>query len=148
MNTTTMNTTTKNTLGDTPDEVLDAGVLGKVTVPGEWIDFLTRYNDMFRSDHSGYWMFGAVHFDGGWIAYECADDKRPTEEEIGMVENAHDEGQPLPERWFVIDKAFAIKAYLERAKEHGVDWYNNLDHDASDYDVAVQMAALGEVRYG
>lgn len=151
-----LKTVRANGLGETPDEMIDCGPLGTMRVPGEWIDFLTKYSDIFRTDHSGYWMYG-VSIDngdgctpeGGWLAYEHGDDARPTEEEEGMVENAHQDGEPLPERWFLIDKAFAIKAYVEGAKKWGLDWYDERkDNDATTYDWVVQMAALGEARYG
>jgi hypothetical protein len=146
-----LKTVRENGLGDTPDEEIDCGPLGKMRVPGEWIDFLTKYSDMFRTDHSGYWAFGvSLKNDAGtdWLAYEMADDRRPNDETIEAVIDAHEEGKKLPERWFVVDKAFAIRAYVEGAKKWGTCWYDDHDCDASTYDWVVQMAALGEVRYG
>lgn len=154
MNSTTakdLKTVRENGLGDTPDENVDCGPLGTMRVPGEWIDFLTKYSDVFRTDHSGYWAFGlTLNNDDGtdWLAYEMADDRRPSKKVQDDVLALHEKGEKLPERWFVIDKAFAIKAYVEGAKKWGVRWYDDHDWDASSVDVVVQLAMLGEVRYG
>lgn len=116
----------------------------EVEVSQDWIDFLTKYNDMFRTDHSGYWMFG-VAFANGWLAFEH-DDKYPSGVEADRILASHERGEPLPKGWFVIDEAFAKRAWVEGVKRGGVHWYE--DGDASTYDAAVQLAALGEVRYG
>lgn len=137
-----------NTLGTTADETLDCGPLGQIRVPGEWIDFITGYNDVFRSDHAGYWMYGAERLDSGWLVYESGDHGRPSERAVKRALRAHKAGEGVPNRFFVIDKAFAVKAYVEGVKRWGADWYDDYDHDASSYDVIIQMAALGEVRYG
>lgn len=136
-----------NTLGDSADEIVPCGPL-QVIVPGEWIDFLTQYNDMFRTDHSGYWMYAAEETAEGWLAFEMFQDKRPTPYAVKRALDALVDKRELPARFFTIDRAFAVKAYLEGVKRWGVEWYHKHNADAADYDIVVQMAALGEVRYG
>lgn len=130
---------------NTADEIVECGPLGTVTVPGDWIDMITYYSDFFRTDHCGYWAMSVRLLDGTRLVYEHADD-RPSQKKIDAAANAHRNGRSLPERWFLFDNAFAIKAYLEGIKLYGAGFYE--DGDASDYDNAIQMAALGEVRYG
>jgi hypothetical protein len=118
----------------------------KVDVDPEWIDFVTRYNDIFRQSYIGYWAYG-VQVKGGWLVYEqAAHDRRPTELEIEDAAGAYESRQSLPEDWHLLDRDAAIRAWAEGVRRSGVDWYKN--GDANDYDVAIQRALLGEVKYG
>jgi hypothetical protein len=121
-----------------PFKTLGAKVTIEVPVDESRVDFCTKYNDLFRTDHCGYWAFG-VALDGG-------EAHRPTEEESVAAETAHEKGEPLPEHWFALTRETAIKAFGEGVKRGGAFWYD--DTDASDYDCAVQMALLGEIKYG
>ncbi len=116
----------------------------EIDVPEEWISLLVSHSDVFRHNFCGYWAFGE-DVEGGWLVLEH-DDKRPTDEEIETARMAHERGDKLPPKWFVMDRDFAIRAYVEGFKRGGEDWYEN--GDQSVYDCAIQMAALGEVRYG
>ncbi len=116
----------------------------------DWTQFLTKYSDIFRTDHIGYWAFGE-RVPGGWLAYEQPSDdgRRPTDTMIAAVKGFYRNNSrdlPLPKPWFLIDRAFAERAFIEGIKRGGASWYEH--GDANDYDCAVQMAALGEIRYG
>lgn len=130
------------------DGDLDVTVTITVKVDPEWIEFLTKYNDIFGSPHyAGYWLYGAERDDRlGWLVYEHGDERRPTERECRHARALWHAGEPLPERWYRLDRAAAIKAWAEGVKRFGAEWYEN--GDGPTYDVVVQMALLGEVRYG
>lgn len=129
-------------------------VVLEVEVNQDWIEFCTQFNDLFMYDYCGYWM-AAMECDDdlGWLCYEYAnDDDMPSlramkeAPEYQEIVKSWREGKLLPPNWYRLDKAAAIKAYGEGVKRYGLDWYE--DGDAITYDVAVQMALLGEVRYG
>lgn len=138
----------RETVAPPSDGDLDLSVTITVKVDPEWIEFLTKYSDIFGSPYyAGYWLFGVERDDAlGWLAYEHGDDRRPSDRECKRVVALWRAGEPLPERWFRLDRAAAIKAWGEAVKRYGVDWYEKAD--GAVYDVAVQMALLGEVRYG
>lgn len=119
-----------------------------VTVDEDWIEFLTKHPDIFGRDYCGYWLRGVEHDDErGWLVWEDDEEHRKGDEP-GAAEAvaAWQAGEALPEGWYRLDRALAIKAWGEGVKRSGVDWYENGDGVA--YDCAVQMALLGEVRYG
>lgn len=126
-----------------------------VEVDQDWIDYCTQYNDLFLTHYCGYWMCGMEKDnDLGWLAYEY-DPGGPNVKSIRSVQNSPEyssiveawrAGNPLPDHWFRLDEKAAIKAFEEGVKRYGVDWYEN--GDATTYDVAIQMALLGEVVYG
>ncbi len=115
-----------------------------IEVPEDWIEFLVRYSDLFGSNYCGYWLRGIEHDSDGWIAWEHNDQSLSMSAETEMLA-AWRAGCLMP-GFFRIDRAMAIKAYIEGVKRWGVDWYK--DGDGPRYDVVVQMALLGEVRYG
>ena len=48
-------------------------------------------------------------------------------------------GEPLPKRWFRLDRAAALRAWEEGVKRWGAAWYE--DVDANREDVVVQLAS-------
>lgn len=132
----------------------------EVDIPDDWIDLCTKYSDLFMKNYCGYWARG-YQYPWGWLVYELADDNVEFEKEpdhkhaIGCAEtytflrgtySVDESKKVLPEHWFYVDKEAAIQAYVEGVKRWGLEWYNN--GDAERYDVVIQMALLGEVRYG
>jgi len=117
----------------------------ETTVDPEWVDLCTKYNDLFIHGYCGYWMRGYARTDKlGWLVRESDDDdpeKAPAE-----VLKAWRAGEPLPQGWHRLDIDMARKAWVEGFKRDGQSWFEN--GDANTYDNAVQLAMLGEVRYG
>lgn len=126
----------------------------EIKVPKEdWIDFLIKYSDIFGHDYIGYWGYGyplKVRDERiGWIVVEYNDDEDSGDCEKrgeGAVRCFRDR-LPLPERCHLLDKAAAIKAYVEGCKKWGPNWFEEKG-DANTYDVVLQLALLGEIRYG
>jgi hypothetical protein len=118
----------------------------EVEVEQIWIDYLTKYPDIF-GPACGYWLRGIEHDEHGWLAWED-DEKhfRGREPDREAAIQAWKEGRQLPPYWFRIDRDAAIRAWIEGVKRWGKDWYN--DVDAEREDVVVQLALLGEIRYG
>jgi hypothetical protein len=123
----------------------------EVEVNPDWIEFVTHYPDIFMTDHCGYWMYGMEQEDElGWLVHEH-DEMHSVREiadhpEYPAIVKAWREGKELPDNWFRLNKETAIKAWAEGVKRYGMDWYET--GDAITYDVVLQMAILGEVRYG
>ncbi len=55
-------------------------------------------------------------------------------------------GESLPERWFRINRFVALRAWEEGVKKWGVDWQDHTDSTRED--IVLQLALLGELRYG
>ncbi len=112
-----------------------------------WIETCLS-SDIFRHEYSGYWACG-VEFDEklGWLLFEHGDEKPPPAKVPAKVLEAWRTGRgPSQGRWHRLDRAAAIRAWEAGVRRGGERWYE--DGDGSTYDVAVQMALLGEVRYG
>lgn len=138
----------------------------KFTVPADWYDLWLNYPDLFLNYHIGYWARQvAVDPELGRLAWEFEDDDDIDEfmskhriefiDRMGSdLENeyhakaikAFKEFAPLPPGYHVVNKNTCTKAYVEMCKRRGIDWYQ--DSDANDYDVAFQLALLGEIKYG
>lgn len=119
-----------------------------VDVEPSWIEYLTQYDDVFRRNGSGYWLRGVEHNGRlGWLCWEddekCLHGEEPNRE---AALEAWMEGKPLPEHWFQLNAHVALRAWEEGVKRWGIDWYE--DADATSYDVVLQRALLGEIRYG
>ncbi len=118
----------------------------EIEVPQEdWIDYLTKHNDIFMSSYCGYWLHGVSHRDDKWLVVE--DDERSPERDAAEHKRFAAGMVPSPP-YMVIDKDMAIKAYTEGVKKWGLDWMDSEHGDANGYDVVIQLALLGEVRYG
>ena len=119
-----------------------------VEVNSSWVEYLTEYGDIFASDRAGYWLRGVEHESAlGWLCWEDDEKCRPGKEPNRQAAlTAWRAGEPLPKRWFRLDRAAALRAWEEGVKRWGVAWYE--DVDANREDVVVQLALLGETRYG
>jgi len=119
--------------------------------PEGWIEDATN-QDMFRRDHCGYWLRG-VEYDKrlGWLCWEeDTDGDRPpfgNEPNRYVAIDTWRAGGDLPSGWHRLDRATATRAYVEGVKRYGVEWYDSPDSDASRYDILIQLALLGEIRY-
>lgn len=119
-----------------------------VSVPQDWIDYVTKYPDVFGRPYAcGYWAYGAEHTHRGWLVYEQAsEDRRPTEKETKKALTLFRRVETLPKHWHAFDLALALKAYEAGYARFGADWYET--GDGPRYDWAIQMALFGEARYG
>lgn len=91
---------------------------------------------------SGRWARRHQLPDGaGWVLR--AVDEETDEHAAGPVIEAL--GVGLPRGWYHLDPALAFRKGCER---YGAAWFDDPRTDATRYDVAVQLATLGEVRYG
>lgn len=119
-----------------------------VAVDPFWVEYLTRYPDIFGRQYAGYWLRGVDrHSKRGWLCWED-DEQHRQGEEPDRVEalRAWSHGGTLPQGWYCLDRAAALRAWEEGVKRWGVDWYEQTD--ANREDVVVQLALLGEIRYG
>lgn len=119
-----------------------------VEIDPSWFEYLTVHLDIFASTRAGYWLRGVENLPGlGWLCWEddwkCHQGHEPNRE---AALKAWQAGAPLPEHWFKLDQDAAIRAWEEGVKRWGVDWYENVDGQRED--VVVQLALLGEIRYG
>jgi len=121
-----------------------------VQVDPQWVSYITQHPDIFgRPYYAGYWACGVAHDpDLGWLVYEHGDDRCPDETEDARVEAIWRAGEPLPPRWFRLDRAAAFRMWEEGVKRWGVGWYDDPEHDGAREDVLLQLALLGEERYG
>ncbi len=122
----------------------------EVDVPEEdWIDFLTKHNDIFSRNYSGYWLRGVEHDPYlGWLCWEDDEQHRRGDEPYRESAIAcWKDGAMLPEGWYRLNKEMAMKAYSVGVVKWGEDWFEDKG-DAGTYDVVIQLALLGEVRYG
>lgn len=119
-----------------------------VEIDPKWIDYLTQSNDIFTQSRAGYWLRGVEHNkERGWLVWED-DEKCRFGQEPNREAAIHEWalGNPLPEHWFRLDRAAAIRAWEEGVKRWGITWYEDVDGRLED--VVVQLALLGEIRYG
>jgi len=124
-----------------------------VAVDPQWVDYITHRADIFgRPYYAGYWACGIMQDpELGWLVAECDDRERwplPDEPETTRVEALWRAGEPLPPRWYRLDRAAALRMYEEGVKLCGVEWYGSAAHDGALEDVLLQLVLLGEVRYG
>lgn len=133
---------------------MKAQVSFEVEVEPDWIDLCTKHNDLFMTSYCGYWMRGMEQDDKlGWLCYEfdyssTATSIRDMEDspEYQSIVEAWRNGEKLPDHWYRLDEAAAIKAWVEGVKKFGTDWYE--EADSTYYDIVIQMALLGSVVYG
>jgi hypothetical protein len=114
-------------------------------------------NNPVREWEIGYWAYG--HYLSGqdqhaiWIVVES--DDRPHAEVARLAERAarlHRQGKPLPPKCHLLDLVTAERAYRIGERRWGERWYDDPQTDASRYDsrydLVLQIALLGEIRYG
>jgi len=113
----------------------------------DWREFVVQYEDLFRTDHCGYWLRGIEHGPDGWLAWEDDGEHLPGQEpDVEAALAAWHGGAPLPTGWFRLDGELADRAWGIGVLKWGEQWYN--EGDSTTYDTALQLALLGEVRYG
>ena len=83
----------------------------------------------------------------GWLACERSVTKEMTDSSrLVVIKDLWYTNQLLPSGCFAIDKEVAARIYEEGIRLCGCDWEDNADNEV--YDRVVQMALLGEIRYG
>lgn len=119
-----------------------------VDIDPDWVEYLTVYPYIFAQTSAGYWLHGAALDEKlGWLVYEERfDGYRTTTADLEAIALKWRAGEPLPPRWYRLDRAAALRAWEEGVKRWGINWYD--DVDGTREDVVVQLALLGEIRYG
>lgn len=105
--------------------------------------------DLFRRDYIGYWARGVeVDEKLGWLVYEMDEAAEGHDEDDfhAAAVAAWRAREALPPRYFRLDHAAAVTAYNFGVRRWGERWYQ--DGDSTSYDCVIQMALLGEARYG
>ena len=143
---TSMAKTTNNATRIEPPPIKHTFTL-EVEVPAWWPDYIAHCNDIFASIRIGYWAIAIDHDETrGWLAFEHGGDRhRPSDEVCARVARLWRRGEALPKYWMQIDTSVALRAWEQGVKRWGVDWHEN--GDASNEEVALQFALLGEERY-
>jgi hypothetical protein len=118
-------------------------------VDQRWIDFVFS-EEVFSWNVCGYWARGVAWGQAdevGWLLWEAVE-KRRLGHEDGRADalRAWDEGRELPRHWYRLDLHAAARAWGIGVKRWGERWYE--EGDNTRYDVVLQLALLGEVRYG
>jgi hypothetical protein len=138
-----------NTAKKRPDPVQHTFSL-TVAIDPFWVEYLTQNVDIFGQQYAGYWLRGVEHDpELGWLVWE--DDERHRNGDEPNRREALEvwiwgKGLPLPKGWYRLDRVAAVRAWEEGVKRWGVGWYAEVD--APREDLVVQLALLGEVRYG
>ena len=135
-----------------------------ITIPDEavdrFVDLLcgdregTHCGNLLTSSCSANWLFGLEHRPGCWLV--CDDESMDEAQRVWMLCTQDDEdikrlmdkaqnGEPLPNHMYLMDRAAALRALEYSVQRWGVEAFleGNICHDE-----AVQHALLGEVRYG
>jgi len=122
-----------------------AEVTVKTTVDPMWIEHCLS-TDVFLHSYSGYWAYGFAYDSKlGWLLFEQGDERRPEKAPRGVMK-AWRAGEKLPEGWHRLDVAAATAAWQAGVRRSGEGWFE--DGDGNSYDLALQQALLGEIRYG
>lgn len=152
---------------------VDLDALAKsVPMDPDWLSVCTEPSgcEVFGLDYCGYWMHGRDRSaTRGWLCWEHDDIHDPHEPQTDVTgaviyvdsfkllkplpgeaeaRAAWEAGLPMPEggRWHRLDKVMAERAHGVGVAAKGVDWFEN--GDATVYDAVLQIATLGEIRYG
>jgi hypothetical protein len=122
-----------------------------VDVDPRWVEYVTQRATIFSCLHyAGYWARGVDHDPVyGWLVAECDESERwPDKTESARVSALWRAGSDLPPRWYALDRGAALRMWEEGVKRFGVGWYDSREHDGAMEDVLLQLALLGEERYG
>jgi hypothetical protein len=140
--------TPMNTVTERPEPLKHTFTI-TIEVDSFWVEYLTGYgSDIFGRQYAGYWLRGVDrHPEREWLCWED-DEQHRKGEEPHRVEalRAWALGEKLPDGWYRLDRAAALRAWEEGVKRWGTSWYEHTD--ANREDVVVQLALLGEIRYG
>ena len=101
----------------------------------EIVKLLTEYNDIFRHDHCGYWLFGLKRYENGWLAAT-----NETVDEVGAeyLIDLYEDGKAVPADCVFIDDNIAGQVESQLSG----DW------DVIELDRVIQKVLLDEVVYG
>lgn len=121
----------------------------RIKVDSSYVDFIMQSTDIFGRYYSGYWACGMEHNPRlGWLLFEHGDEVKPPREVPEKILRAWRDGDDLPKRWYRVDRATALLAFAEGVKLWGATWTTDNNVDGTRYDVALQRALFGTVRYG
>lgn len=144
----------------------------EVKVDPAWIKLCVAHPDMFGFDYIGHWGRGIqIIANGkksvGWLVWEFEEDEQLSalmaREGVSFLNQLDDEeldklhqpaleayaaGKPLPKYYHALDEDGAKRAWVEGVKRYGEDWYERPQTDANTYDAVLQLALLGEIKYG
>jgi hypothetical protein len=115
----------------------------------EYINDVALNVDQFRMQCSGYWARGVRFVKArGWLVWED-DESHLHGEEPERAEAVRlwrlGADRTLPSGWYVWNREIAKEAYATGERLWGESWYEHAD--ANSYDIVMQLALLGEVRY-
>jgi hypothetical protein len=114
-------------------------------------DFVLNIDLVSRS-YCGYWLRRVATLPNGasiaWEQGESSDEVLVADEDGERFARLYRKGSSptLPKRFFIIDSAVARSAYEIGERLWGKNWM--YEADANHYDVVMQRALLGVVRYG
>jgi hypothetical protein len=98
---------------------------------------------------TGYWAYWAYFDEGVWLIVDVETyGKRVTPEYAEMLRGMHGRGEPLPSHVHLFDRDKAGEAFRQGIARWGVEWWGDRNHDATRDDLVIQLAVLGEERYG
>jgi len=124
----------------------------EVTVPTivdpDWLAMVSEWNDLFSTDHCGYYLRGILRDPAlGWLAWED-DEQHEMGEEPDLDEAivAWRAGYPLPQGYYRLDAEFARRSWAEGVKLAGEPWF--VEGDSTRYDYVVQQTLFGKQVYG
>lgn len=119
-----------------------------------WNDFASN-EDLFSLSYCGYWLRGVAYNrkHDSWLLYESADDgPASNEDEIEEKWKQWNESPSgvfyLPDGWFHWIRDDALRAYKIGERLWGEGWLSDGRTDSRRYDIVIQMALLGEIKYG
>jgi hypothetical protein len=123
----------------------------KVTIESvvdpNWIGFMFS-SEIFSGHTCRYWARGVAWDESlGWLVWESADKaRRGAEPDRERALTAWRAGEPLPPRWHRLDDGAIVRAWEAGVRRWGESWHRA--GDGTRHDEAVQVALLGEARYG
>lgn len=122
-------------------EYVLSGAIFAQAVCGYWLHSIHRVDTYPDSDEG---EMPVVRW--SWLVYEAGGDVGPTREAIIDAKNAWSMDKPLPAHVMVLDAGVCERAWDRMVLREGLDW--SLNSDSNSFDIAIQLALLGEIRYG
>ena len=115
--------------------------------------------DVYCTSYCGYWLRGEGRIDSGrWLAVDMIEvcespsnggeilDLSKVDERSKEVVQLYLNAMEVPEGWYALDQEIGEKAYAIGERRWGERWYPDKG-DSNTYDVVLQEALLGEVKY-